>query len=518
MYYITIHFQGESKQICFEQPILLSAALQQAGVPVSMPCGGRGVCGKCKVKAEGDLSEPSEKEKLVLGDEIEKGFRLACMTYAQGDTAIFAEETESVILSHGKISSFEMEPKEEGMGFAVDIGTTTVAVYGCDLETGTILCQKSFPNPQRVFGGDVISRIEKALSGMAEELRRCLVEKLEDAFLSLCEERHCQPAQITRLVLTGNTTMMYLLLGETTEPLSHSPFIVTEKYGRLIQKEELSFPKFPSLSIWVPPLISAFVGSDITSAVLASGMTREQKTTLLIDVGTNGEMALWDGNTLFCCSTAAGPAFEGAGISMGMPASPGAISQVDLKAGEICCQVIGDVPAVGICGSGLIDAIALLKETGIIDESGAIDEENEPYSQYITEKDEEPAVRLGNTSVLITQRDIRQIQLAKSAICAGILTLLHQAEKTPEDVSKLLLAGGFGSFIRCEKAGLMGLIPNALWEKAEAIGNAAGMGAVMELLSAPCRKESLANVEKADLQELSTSPFFMEQYVECMLF
>lgn len=518
MFQVTVTYRGKSTVLLYQEPVLLASVLQDCGVPFSMPCGGRGVCGKCKVTASGALSEPGEKERETLGKELEKGKRLACLTQALGDAQILVEQAETMVLSEGELPEFSPEPSGSGLGFAVDVGTTTVAVYCYDLKKALLLGKDSFPNPQGIFGADVISRIEKALAGEAEALRACLREKLEKCFLKLCEEQKAEPSQVDSMVITGNTTMMYLLFGESVEPLSHAPFEAPCRYGVELSQNALGMEAFSGVKVYVPPLIGAFVGSDITSAVLSSGITRRPETSLLIDVGTNGEMGLWDGERLFCCSTAAGPAFEGAGISSGMSAAEGAIGKVWLEAGKICCEIIGGGKALGICGSGLIDGVAALLDAGLIDETGCINEDCGEFSRYVVEADDEPAVLLGESGVMLTQKDVRQVQLAKSAICAGIRSLLQEAGKKAGDLNELLLAGGFGSFINCEKAGRIGLIPQELVEKARAVGNAAGMGAIFELLSLSGRRESQKIVSESKLLELSSSPYFMEQYVECMMF
>lgn len=518
MFQITIHSGTNDLTLQYQKPTLLASILQEAGMDFSMPCGGKGTCGKCRVTARGALSEPGEQEKRILGEALQAGVRLACMTTALGDTELFLTSRDSVVLSEGELPDFVLEPEGKGLGMAVDVGTTTVAVYLYDLGTGRLLGEDSFPNPQSLYGADVISRIQKALEGEAEALRSCLLIRLRESFLRLCAGQNQDSGMVENVVVTGNTTMLYLLFGESTEPLSHAPFEVREFYGRTLEPSALGIPEFGRARVTVPPLVSAFVGSDIMSAVLSSGMTRRRGLSLLIDVGTNGEMALWDGEKLFCCSTAAGPAFEGAGISMGMNAAPGAVSGVRLREGRLEYTVIGGGEAAGICGSGLIDAMAALLEAGLVDETGCVDEENEPYSLLLTEQDGEPAVRIGDSGILLTQKDIREIQLAKAAICAGVRSLAHEAGRKVDEVEELLLAGGFGSFINCESAGRIGLIPPELAQKARAVGNAAGMGAVLELLSLPCREESRGIAARAELLELSSSPYFMEQYVDSMLF
>ena len=239
---------------------------------------------------------------------------------------------------------------------------------------------------------------------------------------------------------------------------------------------------------------------------------------LLVDIGTNGEMALAAGGKMLCCSTAAGPAFEGAGIYQGMNAKEGAVSRVFLENGKIRCSVIGGVEAKGICGSGIVDAVAVMVKAGILDETGIINEEDHAFEGDITEVEEQPAFRLPGTQVVITQKDIRAVQLAKSAVCSGMLTLIEEAGMQPKDVKRLTIAGGFGAFIDVQSAQTIGLIPPGFAAKAVAVGNAAGTGASMVLLSEEVRRSSEKLAKRAETVELSSSPRFMDYYVENMLF
>lgn len=515
---ITIHSQKQTVTAEYSAPITLSQAVRDAGLPFDMPCNGKGTCGKCRVVASGSLSEPDPREEKLLGEELKEGVRLACMTKALGDCEITLEQKDSQILSEGVLPDFQFAPMGEKYGFATDIGTTTVAVYLLDLSDGNCIGKDSFPNPQSSFGADVVSRIQEFLNGNGGELQRLITHALSESFQKLCRKHSLCESDIDSMVITGNTTMLYLLCGQSVEPLSHSPFEITEFYGSFLSPDEVGISGFSNAKLYLPRTISAFVGSDITSAILSSNITHSGKVSLLMDIGTNGEMAISDKNKLYCCSTAAGPAFEGAGITMGMAAGSGAIDSVTAKDGILSYTTIKGEKAVGICGSGLIDAIAALLDAGLVDESGCIDEENEAYAAYLTEYQDQPAVRLGDSDVFLTQKDVREIQLAKSALCAGVYSLINAAERSVEEVDELILAGGFGSFINCESAGRIGMIPAELTSKTRAAGNAAGMGAIVALLSQESRDESETTAEQAETLELSTSPYFMDKYVECMMF
>ena len=515
---ITIQSQNQIISQEYSDPVTLSQAVRDAGLTLDMPCNGKGTCGKCRVLASGSLSSPDPREEKILGNELSQGVRLACMTTATGDCQITLGKKDSQILSDGILPAFDFSPMGEKYGFAVDIGTTTVAVYLLDLSDGKRLDRDSFPNPQSSFGADVVSRIQEYLNGNGNQLQDLISQSLTESFSNLCKRHHIPKEDIDSIVITGNTTMLYLLCNQSVEPLSHSPFEITEFYGEFLSPQIAGISGFSSARLYLPRTISAFVGSDITSAILSSDIINSGKISLLMDIGTNGEMAISDNGKLYCCSTAAGPAFEGAGITMGMSAGAGAIDFVSAQDGIISYTTIKDEKARGICGSGLIDAMAALLDAGLVDESGCIDEENETYSDYLTEYHDQPAIKIGDSGVILTQKDIREIQLAKSALCAGVYSLIHAAGRSVEEVDELILAGGFGSFINCQSAGRIGMIPKELVNKTKAAGNAAGMGAIVALLSEKSRLESEDTAQSAETLELSTSPYFMDKYVECMMF
>lgn len=502
----------------YESPKPFAEILRENGFGLSLPCGGHHRCGKCRIRAEGALSPETEEEKRLLAGAPE-GVRLACMACPAGDCRITLSEASAEVVSDGFVSRFEPGPQGSGFGFAADIGTTTVAVYGYDLRTGCAVCRDAFLNPQKSFGGDVISRIGASVQGSSAEMASLIGGAISDSFHRLCRESGTASDSVDAAVITGNTTMLYLLLGKDVKCLSAAPFAIEDYLGRWFPAAEAGISGFPKLRVFLPRTMGAFVGSDITCAALASrDLMRTPRASLLIDIGTNGEMALRKDGRLICCSTAAGPAFEGAGITMGSMAVPGAVNKVRTENGELRWQTIGGVPANGVCGSGLIDAVAAFLSLGLIDETGRIGCDGPKPSPLLTEFDGKPALKIGSSGVMLTQSDVREVQLAKAAVCAGIFTLLHACGIGPEQVDALILAGGFGSYIGPESAGKIGLIPPELAGKARAVGNAAGMGASAMLLSRKASQEGTALAESAQLLDLTTSAFFMDQYVECMSF
>ena len=499
-----------------ENPVSAEQVLRESGIGFSMPCGGNHTCGKCRIRVNGSVSEMTAEEKKLLG-EAEENERLACFVTLTGDCEIITGGAKTEIMTEGFRSDYGLDPIGEGCGIAVDIGTTTVAVYLYDLKTGSLKGKEAFSNPQAAFGGDVISRIEESLAGKGKELKEAVTAGIAKAAETVCKRAGVSVGLCRTAVITGNTTMLYLFLGKDVACLSAAPFEIEDYLGRFTGETELS--EKIRLNIYLPRTMSAFVGSDITCALVsAADIMKSEKASLLIDIGTNGEMAVIKDGSIFCCSTAAGPAFEGAGIHMGCMAVPGAVNKVTAENGRIEYTTIAGEKPCGICGSGIIDAVAVFISVGLIDETGCIAGEDTDYSGYVTELEGQPAVKIGDSGIVLTQKDVRAVQLAKAAIRAGVESLLNACGETADGIGKLVLAGGFGSYIDIKSAAGIGLIPRELADKTVAVGNAAGMGAVSVLLSRRAMEYSDEIAGKAVTLELSTSEFFMDNYVEHMMF
>ncbi len=470
---------------------------------LEMPCAGQGRCGKCRITASGALSAPSSAERAHLTrEELARGVRLACCVRVEGDCRVtLSDSARSQICLSGVMDAVSLRPRFHACGAAVDIGTTTLAasLYGAD---GTLLAQASAANPQAAWGADVISRIEAALRGEGGALAACVRGAVDALLNQMAEQARIAPGEIDGLVITGNTAMLHLFTETSPEPLSHAPFEAARLFGETCSAGSLGLSACPEGSVYLPRCVSAFVGADITTALLAGGICGKDETRLLVDVGTNGEMALWHGGALCCCSTAAGPAFEGAGLSMGMHGQEGAVDHVSVRDGVLLPHVIGDVPPRGICGSGVIDALACLLETGELDETGLL----------------ETSPALIAPPAALTQKDVRMVQLAKSAISAGLRTLLHTAGISCPDVAELAVAGGFGSCLNAENAGHIGLIPEGLVSKVRVLGNAALSGASMLLLDEELAGTCEHLARRARTLELSANPVFAEYYTEGMFF
>ncbi len=471
---------------------------------VGLPCGGHGRCGKCRVHAQGALSPLSDAERRLLSrEDIDSGIRLACCTAVEGDCSVELElRGDGQIRTAGDMPDIRLKPAFRTYGFVLDIGTTTLAARLYDT-SGKALSEGSGLNPQAGWGADVISRIEADLRGEGPKLTRAICTAVDDLVEELSAKAGISPKDIDGMVVTGNTVMLHLLTGTSTEPLSHAPFGVRRLFGETVTARDLGLTALAQeTEVYLATCAAAFVGADLITAVLAGGLCDTPDTRLLADIGTNGEMALWHQGTLYCCSTAAGPAFEGAGISMGMGGSKGAVDRVAVEGGKLAAHVIGDAAAVGICGSGVVDAVACLLETEQLDETGYMEEES--------------AVICG--PVVFTQNDVRMVQLAKSAIHAGIRTLLHTAGLDCGQVSALLIAGGFGSYLDIGNAAKIGLFPEEMLPCVRVVGNAALSGASMLLLNEDYRAVCESYAKGARLVELSSNPYFADEYMERMLF
>jgi uncharacterized 2Fe-2S/4Fe-4S cluster protein (DUF4445 family) len=474
-------------------------------------CGGHGKCGKCRIiVTEGDISPVTEEErKLLSADELEQGVRLACLTRATGDCAVATRSGRGkgeVIRISGELPEFERAPVFKKYGAAVDIGTTTLAAVICRPD-GTVAASGGASNPQTSYGADVVSRMEAALKGAGEELTEAIRNAVDGLVRELADKAGIDSRDIDGAVVTGNTVMLSFFAGVDTEPLTHAPFLPKELFGKTYAARQLELTCLePDTDIYLPPCAAAFIGADVMCASLADLGKNGAVCELLTDIGTNGEMVLCAGGELFACSTAAGPAFEGAGISSGMGGFDGAIDRAAVDgSGAIQVHVIGQergATAKGICGSGLVDAVSCLRELELVDETGYMEEES---------------AEIGG-GVCLTRKDIRAVQLAKSAIHAGVLSLLHAALTGLEEVEIFHIAGGFGSFLNVENAGKIGLIPEALVRKVHVSGNAALAGAVMLLLSAAARDEIRAFTDRVNVLELSTDSFFVNAFMEQMTF
>lgn len=493
----TVNLTVNGKTVTAEAGSLLSELLG-----IDSPCGGHGKCGKCKVKATGSLSPITESERSLLSErDRADNVRLACLTRVMGDTEVelLSENTVITALSDGVNVSFELLPSFVGCGVAIDIGTTTVAARLYD-SNGALLADATCLNPQTKWGADVISRIEAAVNGKSELLAEAVRSAVNDIVTKLMSSSG--RSDVGLVVITGNTVMLSLLTRQSAEPFSHAPFKAERLFGESITAKDVSLSCLTGdTTVYLPPCISAFVGADVVCAALATGLC-DGDTAMLADIGTNGELALWHGGNLTVCSTAAGPAFEGVGISMGMRGERGAVDRVSVVNGKMYAHVIGEAKPIGICGSGLVDTAACMMDLGELDESGYLEDGEYAIADNVT----------------VTQKDIRMLQFAKSAIYAGLMTLTESEKLTCDEVAKLYVAGGFGSYLSVGSARRIGLLPASLAERSIAVGNAALSGASMILLNKNMKEKAVCISKEARVLELSTNEIFSEYYMKGMLF
>jgi len=377
---VTVNSVDGNVILSAEKGYLLSDVLQESGIVAVFPCGGNGKCGRCRVHAQGMLESPGKTETEFLGEELERGIRLACMARVEGDCVITLPDAQIEAVTQGVVSDYEKEPLYKKCGAAVDIGTTTIAVQLW--QSGEMVAADAVLNPQSSFGADVISRIQAAMDGKLPDLQQLVVNAIEKLLVSLCNKAGCS---VETVVITGNTAMLHFLTGEDPKPLSAAPFQANRLFGEWVTAKEVGFgDALNDACVYLAPCFSAFVGGDIATAILASGLMEKQETALLVDIGTNGEMALLKDGNLLCCSTAAGPVFEGAQISCGMQGKPGAVDHITVENGALKYSTIGGAEAAGLCGSGLVDGVAALLKLDLLDESGFMKKEKNLKSKTRT--------------------------------------------------------------------------------------------------------------------------------------
>lgn len=479
------------------------------------PCGGKGICGKCKIQIiKGLFTITPEDERFFKKEELERGLRLACKAVPSGDFKVkwlgtFEEEMEvvgnRVVIAPGR----QVSATDGQVVIGIDIGTTTLAFSAYGTEKGEVLAEVAGLNHQRSFGADVIARIQASNEGKKDDLQKTIQRDLVNGMRSLCLKGNLSPDRIKKVVLAGNTTMIHLLMGYSCETLGVVPFTPYNLEQIETDMNTLCAVTDMPYEAVILPGISTFVGGDIVAGIMTMEMHRKEKPSLFIDLGTNGEMALGNRDKILVTSTAAGPAFEGGNISCGVGSIPGAICHVKLE-GEKEIGTIGNKPAVGICGTGVVETAAQLIKTELVDETGLLDEDyfDEGY----------PLAEGSGGKITFTQKDVREIQLAKAAVRAGLETLLLRYGISYEELESVYVAGGFGYKLNLEEAVAIGMFPEELLSKMQAAGNTSLEGAKKYALG----KYTDAEVEKlrknAEEISLGNDKDFQELYMEYMMF
>ncbi len=606
---MTIIFLPSQKEIEPDSNLSLLQLARKAGVALEATCGGKRICGKCKVivtSSDGPLPTPSDRERDVLGELIEEGYRLACETVlTRGAMVVIPEESrgrrqviltsdtrrpypvrlrpsvrtcyvevpppalEAVLADRERLNlalktTYNIRPPDMGpevlrrlpralrsdakgltvvlrdnseiidlfpgrqedvYGVAFDVGTTTIVAFLLDLTTGEKCAVVPAMNPQIDMGDDVISRIafcQEQVNGL-EKLRTSIVDGLNALVETASAEARIIPRQIVDLTVVGNTAMHHLLVGLDPRYLSMAPYPPVVQGGETWKAAELGLRIGPSACAHLLPLKAGFVGSDTIACILATGLHRRKTPALLIDLGTNGEIVFGNRDRMLCCSTAAGPAFEGGHIRWGMRAAAGAIERVRIDADTLHVewQTIEQEKPVGLCGSGIISAVAEMIRSGIILGRGNMNDDLESSRlrqgqdgwEFVLSWASETAVA---QDIVITQKDVAELQMAKAAVYAGAALLIEQYGEPA--VKEILLAGACGNYVDPQDACAIDLFPGCLHAAVKGVGNAAGHGACLALLNKRKRQEAGRIARQVEYCELAAAPRFQELFISSMFF
>jgi uncharacterized 2Fe-2S/4Fe-4S cluster protein (DUF4445 family) len=468
---------------------------------VEFPCGGNAECEGCKVKVlNGYLAATEIQNRVLTEKELSAGWRLSCCCRAEKDVTLELAQWELKILADD--SRIEVSPRD-GYGIAVDLGTTTVVAQLLDLRTGEVLAVETALNQQGRYGSDVMSRVAYAMTnGGLERLEAVVRDQIREMVARLLATTSIEGLEVRDLLLVGNTVMHHLFCGISVEPLSHSPFHPLNDGMQKFLPSDLGWETIRNASVRFLPCLGGFVGSDVLAGILATRMYESSELAGLIDLGTNGEVVLGNREKLLCCSTAAGPAFEGGQISMGMRSSTGAIAEVTAGRGGFECKTLGNVAPRGICGSGLIDAVALALDMKLLSEGGRL-RSDQNYLMIC------PPVK-------ITQEDIREVQVAKAAIAAAMRILLEELGTSVGAVKRLHLAGAFGNYINRKSACRIGLI-DLPPDRVQPAGNTALRGAKLALFLPDEQIYSRIKHQTTHVG-LNTNVHFQDIFVDEMMF
>jgi uncharacterized 2Fe-2S/4Fe-4S cluster protein (DUF4445 family) len=486
--------------------------------------------------AEPDLADQASDLERVLAqlDDLEPRAELPVLR-TLGRTLRAADyKVTAVVVDDVLIAVEPGDTTDRRFGIAFDLGTTTVVATLLDLSTGAPAAVASALNKQQPFGADVITRISATMMdpGALDKLQQLAQETLAELAAAVCAEGGVQPDEVYEVALAGNATMTHLVLGIDPEPLGMAPFILSTRLFPEVLAADLGLPVHPRARAVVFPAFGAYVGGDITAGLLASGMDRDARVRLFVDIGTNCEIVLGNREWLLATAAPAGPAFEGAAIRCGMRAADGAIEVVGMTPDELTMKVIGDAEPQGMCGSGLVDAVTGLVKLGLLDSSGRFVTEESArvlapgLAGRLTSIGQERVFVLHwrgpknapEDSIYLSQRDVRELQFAKAAIATGWHILLEEAGLTQADVKQVLLAGSFGSYLSPAAAIRIGLVPKVPVPRVVPAGNVAGEGAKMALLSLRERAGGLALLEEVRYVELSDRADFNDRFVDQLPF
>ena len=552
-----VFFTSHNKQILVPEGTLLLKAARQAGIFIESPCNREGTCGKCKVLLhQGHLADVRQENGFhsVTAEDEEAGYVLSCQVSIHGDLRVEVPDTRQHLLkivADGKCQVLELDPLIEKTfdpksatttvtaggqlletdngdttanlyGLAIDIGTTTLVVALIDLKTGEALGTNAALNPQALHAQDVLSRIKL---GSTDEglslLHKELLHELNRMIGSLASSAQINRSSIYEAVCSGNTTMLTLAAGISPSSLGKFPYHAELTTVSSYASRALGLQIAYRGQVWFPPIASAYVGADITAGIMAADLPRLKGVTLFVDIGTNGEMVLSENGKITATSTAAGPAFEGMNISSGMRAVSGAIEKVSLTNGNVVIHTIAGSRPLGLCGSGLLDAVAELAREEIIDRNGRF---VKPGSEHFATWQGNLEVEQGRSrfrlaeNVTLTQQDIRQVQLAKAAVRAGIDMMLLTCSLNPEDVDRVYIAGSFGAHLQVCSLITLGLLPESFADRVEFLGNTSQSGAAAFLLNREIRSDAARVVAQMTVLELSREAEFEKIFLKALAF
>ena len=525
MKHFNITFKPEGKQISIHSGATLLEAAGQAGIILNNVCGGKGTCEKCAV-----ILEPDSQQVFACQYRVQSDLTVTIPVSSRFfEQKILAEgiDTETRIDRDIYKNYLQISEGAQILGVAVDIGTTTVVAKLIDMTSGRCLATEAALNPQTRYGDDVVSRIAYVeTDAKSAELQKVIADCVNELIAGLCEKTSIDSKQIFEVCAVGNTTMNHIFLNLPVKQLGQAPYKAYSLDAKDTRADESALQINPAGNIHTVENIAGFVGSDITAVALAIDIDTFEKMSLIVDIGTNGEIVLGTAGKLYAASCAAGPAFEGARIKCGSRAVEGAIEAVVVNEDEIVLDVIGNSPAHSICGSGLIDAVAALLNLEIVDATGRFVEaatlkDKLPPAIFsrIIEQDGQPAFQLDDAQkVVLTQADIRQVQLAKAAIRAGIKLIEQKIGIADGDIEQIFLAGAFGNYIRAESALRLKILPDVPAERIHFVGNAASSGAQMILLSRQCRDKAGQLARKIEYVEIAHQPGFQDVFTDCMGF
>lgn len=524
-------FEPSGLRVFEEEHNTFLDSIRKTGLHISTDCGGKGTCGKCSIALHPAPDPKSQDLEHISSLDLDQGIRLACQHSVKQDTRVVLldHRTDVKILSEGQ--SIEKQWRldsglESKFGVAFDLGTTTIVAYLLDLSTGIQVGHSASLNPQVVYGEDVMSRITHTVreDGGTDDLSEIVTTEMSDLISQLIVAANVEKDNLSRVTIVGNTAMHHLLLKADVKPLGLSPYEPTIREAVASTGDEIGLSSVPKANVYLPPNIAGFVGGDTVGFILSQRLDLTEKIILGIDVGTNGEIVLSNRGKLSCCSTAAGSAFEGATIRNGMRAKRGAIEYISIEAPDDPPEisVIGNESPLGLCGSAIVDVTAEMKRVGLLDSgermqsssNRTFDDDDFGLSYLITSRDESDAQK----DITFTQKDVRQVQLAKGAIHAGSTILLRESKLDTQDIDIVMLAGAFGSYIRPESALGIGLFPRVHIDKVVQVGNAAGEGAKALLLSSETRQLVEKLVTDIDYIELANHENFQSVFIESLKF